>query len=265
VVVLALLALLVRRHTSIDLPVRDLRRVTPSVYRQVLAVGVPTAGENLSYNLSQIVTLAMLAKLGTASLAAYGILMAVLRYVFMPGVSVGMGAQIKVGYLVGAGRAKEATSLVYQAFGVAFAFSTVAVLVVQWQHRGILSLFDATPEVLQVVSAVLLVALVHEPGRNFNTVIIPALKGSGDVRFPVVVGVFSMWGVGVFGAWFLGLHLGLGLPGVWAAMAADEWARGLVMLWRWRSGAWRTHSLVTPLGSGASSQGSAHRPSDLAS
>jgi putative MATE family efflux protein len=245
VVVLGLLALLVRRHASIELPVREFRAIAPAVYRQVLSVGLPTAGENLSYNLSQIATLAMLAKLGTASLAAYGILMAVLRYVFMPGVSVGLGTQIKVGYLVGAGRAKEATSLVYRAFGVAFAFSTVAVLVVQWQHRGILLLFDATPEVLQVVSAVLVVALIHEPGRNFNTVIIPALKGSGDVRFPVYVGIVSMWGVGVFGAWFLGLHLGFGLPGVWAAMAADEWGRGLLMLWRWRSGAWKARAFVT--------------------
>jgi len=32
--------------------------------------------------------------------------------------------------------------------------------------------------------------------------------------------------------------------GVWIAMAADEWLRGLVMLWRWRSGAWRGFRLV---------------------
>jgi Na+-driven multidrug efflux pump len=93
---------------------------------------------------------------------------------------------------------------------------------------------------------VLLVALVHEPGRNFNTVIIPALKGAGDVRFPVYVGIASMWGIGVGGAWFLGLHLGYGLPGVWCAMAADEWVRGLIMWWRWRSGAWKSLALVRP-------------------
>lgn len=235
---------LIRRRAELELPLHEALRIPPRVYRSMLAVGVPTTGENLSYNLSQIAILAMLSRLGTASLAAYGILLAVLRYVFMPGASIGAGAQIKVGYLVGAERYDEAKRSVYRAFAVAFCFSLVAVLLVQWLHRPILALFTDDPEVLGLAGAVLVVALVHEPGRNFNTVIIPALKGSGDVRFPVYVGMASMWGVGVVGAWIIGVRLGYGLPGVWAAMAADEWLRGGVMFLRWRSDAWRSKALL---------------------
>jgi putative MATE family efflux protein len=242
-----LLALLIRAEGELELPMRELLHIPSRIYRGVLAIGLPTAGENLSYNLSQIATLAMLARLGTASLAAYGILMAVLRYVFMPGVSIGMGAQIKAGYLVGAGEYEAAKVQVFRAFNVAFGISAGAVVLVQLFHRSILGVFTGEREVLAVAETVLLVALVHEPGRNFNTVIIPALKGAGDVRFPVYVGILSMWGVGVLGAWYLGLHLGLGLPGVWMAMAADEWLRGIVMWLRWRSGAWRTKGLLGPL------------------
>ena len=61
-----------------------------------------------------------------------------------------------------------------------------------------------------------------------------------------------MWGIGVCGAWLLGVKLGYGLPGVWVAMAADEWTRGLAMLWRWRSGAWKTKALVTVEAGGSS-------------
>ena len=32
---------------------------------------------------------------------------------------------------------------------------------------------------------------------------------------------------GAGGPWLLGVHLGLGLVGVWIAYAADEWLRGL--------------------------------------
>jgi len=56
----------------------------------------------------------------------------------------------------------------------------------------------------------------------------------------------------VLGAWFLGVWLGLGLVGVWVAMAADEWLRGIVMLRRWRSGAWRRMPLVGRAGARAS-------------
>jgi len=60
----------------------------------------------------------------------------------------------------------------------------------------------------------------------------------------VIVGIIGMWCVGTFGAWLLGVHLKLGLVGVWIAMAADEWSRGIVALIRWRSGAWKEKAFV---------------------
>jgi putative MATE family efflux protein len=245
-----LCALAIRRRRELELPLREAPRIPRRLYGAVLAIGIPSAGENLAYNLSQIVTMAMLSTLGTEPLATYGILMAVLRYVFMPGISIGAAAQLKVGYLVGARRHAEATGRVYRYFALASAISISAVLVLQLVHRPLLELFSTDPAVLALASSVLIVAIVHEPGRNFNTVISPALKGTGDVRFPVYVGVVSMWGIGVCGAWLLGLRLGWGLAGVWMAMAADEWLRGLAMLARWRSGAWQGKALVNPAGAG---------------
>jgi Na+-driven multidrug efflux pump len=207
-------------------------------------VGVPTAGENMSYNVAQIVILSMIAHMGTQALATYGILLSMLRYVFMPGISMGSGAQIKVGYLVGAGRHNEATGKVLRYFAVGFGISFVLVIALNLLRRSVLGVFSEDEGVLALASSVLLIALIHEPGRNFNTIIVPALKGSGDVRFPVYVGSLSMWGVGVLGSWFLGVRLGLGLRGVWIALASDEWLRGIVMLWRWRSGAWKSKALV---------------------
>lgn len=234
----------IRRRSEIQLPLRELTRIPRGVYRAVLAVGVPSVGENLTYNLSQIVIFAMIAKLGTSQLAVVGIIMALLRYILMPGVSIGTGTQIKVGYLVGAGRHEEATSKVYRYFGVGVAISTTLVIGLVLGQRFLIPLFSREARVHELAASVLLISLIHEPGRNFNTIIIPALKGAGDVRFPVYVGVFSMWGVGVLGAWLLGLHFHLGLVGIWIAMAVDEWLRGIVMWLRWRSGAWKKFKLA---------------------
>lgn len=81
----------------------------------------------------------------------------------------------------------------------------------------------------------------------FNLVIISALKGAGDVAFPVRIGLFSMWGIGVFFAWFFGLHLGYGVLAAWLAVAADEWVRGLIMVQRWRSGRWQRFTRIPPV------------------
>jgi Na+-driven multidrug efflux pump len=236
---------IIKRKTNINLRLPDVKRIPGSVYRSMLKVGVPTVGENLSYNVSQIAILTMVAQMGTMALTAYGIVISLLRYVFMPGVSIGSGTQLKVGYLVGAGRHDEATHRVYRYFGVGVLISLVLVTPVVFWRQPILGVFTQNGPLLSLAASVLFVALIHEPARNFNTIIIPALKGAGDIRFPAYVGVVSMWGIGVFGAWILGLKVGLGLVGVWIAMAADEWIRGLIMFWRWRSGAWKLCSLVS--------------------
>jgi Na+-driven multidrug efflux pump len=244
-------AWMIHRRRGVELPLREARRLPAHMYRSILAIGIPTAGENISYNVSQIVILAMVSGMGTVALTTYGILMAVLRYVFMPGVSIGSAGQLLVGYMVGARLHGEATHSAYRSLAIGVFISVVLIVTLESFHRPVLGMFSQDPRVLGLAAAVLVVSLIFEPGRNFNTILTPALKGAGDVRFPVYVGIASMWGISVLGAWVLGVRMGLGLVGVWIAMAADEWTRGIVALLRWRSGAWRRLAVVSRAGSGA--------------
>jgi Na+-driven multidrug efflux pump len=198
----------------------------------------------LSYNFGQLLILRMVSSLGTETLAAYNLVLTISRYVFITGISIGSAAQIKVGYYVGAGQPDEAYHRVWRYFGLGALVSFVLILVVFVFKTPIISVFTHNPDIAATVAAVFLVSVFYEPGRNFNTIIIPSLKGAGDVRFPVLVGMCFMWGVGVVGAYILGIALHWGLVGIWIAMACDEWSRGLVMAGRWRSGAWRGKSLV---------------------
>ena len=91
---------------------------------------------------------------------------------------------------------------------------------------------------------ILLVELVLEIGRSVNIVMVRGLTTAGDVWFPVLVGIFSMWAVAVFGGWLLGSLLGLGLVGIWIAMACDECLRGVLFVIRFRRGAWKKKRLV---------------------
>jgi Na+-driven multidrug efflux pump len=207
-------------------------------------VGVPTAGENVSYNVAAIVIVGIISRMGTDALAAYGIAISLSRYVFITGVSIGNAGQIKVGYYVGACRPDEAYRRVWRWFAAGFCISVALILVLNLAKAPILSLFTANAGIIAIASAAMTVGFALEPARNFNTIIIPALKGSGDTLFPVLVGTCFQWGFGVLLSWLFGLKLGLGLAGVWMGMACDEWSRGITMALRWRSGAWRRKALV---------------------
>lgn len=240
----AILAVRIRTRREIALPWRRVFRLPRAMYRKLLAIGVPSAGENLSYNLMQIFQMAIITRFGTAAMSAHTYGVTIIRFAFIPTLSVGSATQIKIGYLVGAGRLDDAYRKVYRYYAAGFALSLGLILALNLLKMPTIEIFTHDPVIVALTSAVLLISILRETGRVSNVVIISGLKGAGDVRFPVFAGMVFMWGIGLGGAYLAGVTFGLGLAGVWLAIAADEWLRGIVMAIRWRSGAWRKKSLV---------------------
>ena len=102
-----------------------------------------------------------------------------------------------------------------------------------------LSFFTDNINIIELGKKVMFVAFCLEFGRTSNIVIIQSMRAAGDVVFPTVLGICSMWGISVLFAYLLGLHFGLGLVGVWVAMASDEIIRGIVVFIRWIKGSWK--------------------------
>ena len=89
------------------------------------------------------------------------------------------------------------------------------------------------------------IGIFLEFGRTTNIVIINSMKAAGDVKFPTILAMCSMWGISVLLSFVLGIVCGLGLNGVWIAMAADEIFRGVVVAVRWKRGSWRGRRVVS--------------------
>jgi Na+-driven multidrug efflux pump len=102
----------------------------------------------------------------------------------------------------------------------------------------LLRIFTNNEEIISLGKTLIYLTIILEPGRSFNLVVINALRATGDVRFPVYMGILSMWGVSVTLSYILGIWFGLGLIGIWISFIADEWLRGIIMLKRWRSKIW---------------------------
>lgn len=238
------LAVIIRRKKNVRLDFRQLGTVKADTYKKILSVGVPTAGENVSYNLAQIVNMRVVSSFGTTAMAAYVFLGSFLRYVFITSISIGSATQIKVGWWVGQGDDETAARKAVRYFLLGTGISLVMILLVNLFQGPLFSIFTQNPETLALIGSVLLVSIAQETGRNFNVILIPALKGAGDVKFPVIVGIIFMWGIGVLGSWLFGVVFGWGLVGVFAALSADEWIRGSIIFARWKSGRWRGKGFV---------------------
>lgn len=71
-----------------------------------------------------------------------------------------------------------------------------------------------------------------------------SLKAAGDYRFPFIVGLCTMWGIGVTAGYGIGVLAGVGVAGIFMGTAMDECIRGLIVMGRWRSGKWRGKAIV---------------------
>jgi putative MATE family efflux protein len=248
---LVLLLFILRKKKEIGFSPRRFRSVTWGAMKEILKIGIPNGTEYLLYNLAQMVLNFFVAGMDAGlppalqvNLPAYNYAFIITRFISNFGVSAGQGTQIVTSYLVGAGRKEEAFRKVLKYFYLAFALAAVLTGTVSLLRRPILSVFPMEENVYALCTTLILMCMALETGRTFNLVIISALKGSGDVRFPVAAGVFSMWGIGVAGGFLFGIVLKLGVVGIWLGIALDEWTRGVVMYFRWRSRVWQTKKAI---------------------
>lgn len=213
-------------------------------FKLILSVGVPTASENLSYNVSQIVIMAMISTLGTYAMSSQVYTATICRFVFVMAIGIGSAVQIKTGWSVGAGQEEDIYKKVFKYGAVATACSVAMILLINLLRTPIIGFFTRQEEVVSLVKTLLLLSIYLEFGRSKNLIYIGALKGAGDIKFPVLYGMFSNWVIMVLGSYLLGLKLGLGVAGFWLGIGTDETTRGLVMMLRWKSKRWMQKALV---------------------
>lgn len=220
--------------------------ISKEYIRKILKIGIPSAFEQILYQGCQIVFLYYATYLGAESLAArqYAVNISMFTYLFA--IAIGMGTAIIVGRLVGANEKDEAYRSVWFSVKWAFLFTVTMVTVVVIFRVPLISLFTDNEEIIKIGASVLLLSFILETGRTMNIVIINSLRASGDASFPVAIGALSMVMMSLPLGYFFVFVLDLGLPGIWLAIAADEWTRSVIMFFRWRSRRWEKFALIHP-------------------
>lgn len=235
---------LLRRAAGVPLAGRHFVRWKAEDVARVLKIGVPASLNHLSYNLNQLVTTAFITSLGTVMLATRIYTMNILFIIMILCISLGRGMQIIVGHLVGAGEQDEAYRQVLRNFGRSVLITLAGAAVICLFRVPLLRLFTDAEEIIRIGSTLILLSFILEPGRNLNIMFERSLQAAGDARFSAVSSVLIMWLFSVPLTYLLGIRLGYGLYGIWAAFIADEWARGIVLFLRWKSKAWKSKAIV---------------------
>jgi putative MATE family efflux protein len=238
-----ILRALLPRTTGVRLQLRDYFVVPPALVRRVLAIGLPAAGENLSYWLALITITSFASQMGESSLAAFAYSRQLTIWVMLGAIAIALANEILVGHLIGAGEIERAKRVLVDNLKKGFAMSLTCSGIVALAAPYLMTIFTRDPAVIAGAVTLQRLGMLLEPGRVFNMVAVNGLRATGDARFPLFMGACIMWGVWVPLAWLLGIHFELGLAGLCLAMITDEWLRGVFNLGRWQRGGWIKHAM----------------------
>lgn len=238
-----LFVILFRKHIP-SFPLNYFRPFPWVELKNLLKVGLPSAGENMSYSFSQVVITYFINILGNNALATRTYTVNIVMFVYLFAIAMAQGGAISIGHLVGQKKIRAAYLLGKYVMRLSILVSLVLSCI--WAASGhfIFSMLTDNQEIIKMGVTIMLVDIIVEIGRAVNIYATNALRSAGDVNFPFYVGVAVQWTVSVGFSYLFGIHWGWGLVGMWCAFLLDENIRALLFVKRWNSMRWAKKGFI---------------------
>lgn len=238
-----LFVILFRKHIP-RFPLHYFRPFPWVELKNLLKVGLPSAGENMSYSFSQVVITYFINILGNNALATRTYTVNIVMFVYLFAIAMAQGGAISIGHLVGQKKIRAAYLLGKYVMRLSILVSLVLSCV--WAASGhfIFSMLTDNQEIIKMGVTIMIVDIIVEIGRAVNIYATNALRSAGDVNFPFYVGVAVQWTVSVGFSYLFGIHWGWGLVGMWCAFLLDENIRALLFVKRWNSMRWAKKGFI---------------------
>ena len=214
-------------------------------FRKLMKIGLPSAGEQMSYSFSQLVIAFFITGLGLEALAARTYCVNTILYTYIFCIAIAHGGAIIIGHQVGAAKWKAAFVTGKYVLKTATFITLGLSLVLAVCGRWIMEALTDNPEIIHLGVTIFWIDLLLEIGRPINIFATNALQSAGDVNYPFYVGVICMWTIAVGLAYLVGVEWGYGLIGIWWMFCLDENVRGAIFVHRWWSLKWQHKAFVS--------------------
>lgn len=209
--------------------------------RRILRIGLPSAAEQLCWQLGLFVFLRVVAGFGTEPVAAYMIGVRILSFSFVPGLGFQVAASTLVGQYLGAGDPEGASRAGWRANAAAMAVMGGAGLTIVLLAPWVAGWFGATgAETVRLTRLFIYVLGAAQPLMAVEFALGGALRGAGDTRFPLVAILTGLFVFRLGGATLVTQVLQGGVVAVWCCLLMDYSVKAALLSWRFASGAWRT-------------------------
>ncbi len=176
--------------------------------------------------------------------AATTVIVGVLKLTFTACLAFGTSTATLVSQCLGSGRTKDAEEFGWTSVKLGLViFGIVGLLEGIILTEPILHLVTKSPAVFNAALMPLRMMGLATPLIAVGMILTQALFGAGNTRFVMIVELILHFFCLVPLAWLLGITLGYGLVGIWSAALVYVVLLTVVMVWKFKSGDWKTIKL----------------------
>lgn len=222
------------------------------VIRSILHIGIPNGIENGMFQFGKLLTQSLISTLPTAAIAANAVANTLVNIQYMAGSAFSATMVTVVGRCIGAQEQAQAKRYSRILTGLGYLSLITVALITVVLARPLIATYNLSETSASIAhSLILWHSLLAAMVWPIAFILPSTFRAASDVRFPLVVSMFSMWVFRVALSYLfvpesftvLGIcipGLGLGVVGVWFAMFVDWFFRTALFLYRYFSGKWMT-------------------------
>jgi len=208
--------------------------------RRIVRVGLPMGIQFLLDSTSFSVFTAFIARMGDAPLAASNAANTLMSTSFMPLIGISIATTTLVGQFIGAEDLGHARKSGYTAIKLGVLYTILVASNFFIFPRQLISLVSKDPEVVNLGAKILMLAGVFQLSDGFGICANGALRGAGDTRFVMAVGLSYAWFLFIPLSYLFGYTLGGGVVGAWIGATVYIITYGVTVFLRFRGGKWES-------------------------
>ena len=223
-------------------------KVDATIVKRILFIGIPSGIENGIFQLGRVLVVSIIAAFGTSQIAANGVANSLDSMGCIVGQAMSLAMITVIGRCVGAGEEGQVRYYTKKLLGETYFYTAVINSIILLLLPWILQIYGLGEETTRLSY---ILVMIHDGMAIFlwpaSFVLPNMLRACNDVKYTMVVSIFSMITFRIGFSYVFGVHMGWMAVGVWAAMGIDWVFRVLCFVGRYLAGTWRKKcGLVAP-------------------